>query len=397
MRTILVFTATRAEYGLLRPVLRGLRERADVRLQVLASGAHLSPAHGMTVGEIEADGFTIDARVEMLLDSDSARGTCSAMGLGLIGYGQELARLRPDLVVLLGDRFETLAMASACLVSAVPVAHIHGGEATFGAVDEAARHAVTKMSLLHFTSTEAYRRRVIQLGEAPERVFNVGALGVENIARLAPRPRGAVAADLGLDPGLPYLMVTHHPVTLNPGGAAAEFGALLEALEGLGGGMQVVFTGANADPGGGAINAMTAAFVAGRRGRAAAFASLGSARYLEAVHHAAAVVGNSSSGIIEAPSLGVPTLDIGERQRGRVRAPSVLHCAAEPGAIARGLAEVLSPPARALAVRRENPYAGRDTAARIVDVLAGAGLDGALMKPFYDLEPARAGRGEDHS
>jgi len=389
MPVVMVFTATRAEYGLLKPVMHGLREREGFGLQVLVSGTHLSPAHGMTVREIEADGFTIDARVAIVLDDDSSQGTCSAMGLGIIGYGQELARLKPDVVVILGDRFEALAMASACLAHRIPVAHVHGGEATLGAMDEAVRHAVTKMSLLHFTSTEAYRRRVIQLGESPGRVFNVGALGVQNIHTLDLLDRDRTYAELGLDASRPYVMVTYHPVTLLPGSAEREMGMLLDALDGLDEDIQIVFTGANADPEGGTINRLIGGYAAKRSARVRVFASLGQLRYLSAVRHCRAVIGNSSSGIIEAPSLGVPTLDVGDRQAGRIGGPSVRHCAPELEAISDGLRAVLAEDAFTEAGKRINPYDREGTSDSILKVLATADLKGALAKPFHDLETDR--------
>jgi GDP/UDP-N,N'-diacetylbacillosamine 2-epimerase (hydrolysing) len=382
-RRVLFVTGTRAEYGLLRPLMAEVARHPRMRLQILATGAHLSPEFGMTAREIAADGFSIDERVEILLSSDTDVGVCKAMGLGLISFGEAYARLGPDLVVGLGDRFELFAAVAAAVTMRRPVAHIHGGELTEGAFDDAFRHAITKMSMLHFTSTEVYRGRVIQLGEAPERVFNVGALGVDNIRTMPLLPREQLETELDFPLGERLALVTFHPVTLDLRSAEQQAGALLEALAARPD-LRVVFTRANPDPEGRAINALIDAFVAGHPGRSRAFASLGALRYLSLMRWASAVVGNSSSGIIEAPSLGIPTVDIGDRQRGRVRAESVVDCRPTAEAIGAALDAVLDPAFRARARTVVNPYGDGHAAERICALL-DEHADLPLKKGFYDL------------
>lgn len=382
-RRVAVFTGTRAEYGLLHGLMRAIEASARLDLQVIVGGMHLSPELGLTWRDIEADGFAIDARVEMLLASDTAVGVVKSMGLGTIGLADALDRLRPDLLVLLGDRFEALAAAQAALILGIPIAHIHGGEITEGAYDDAIRHAITKMASLHFTAAAPYRRRVIQMGEAPGRVFDVGALGLERLAREAPVGRDALSAGLGLDPRLPFFLVTYHPATRADEDPAATFQALLAALDQFPD-HQAILTYPNADDGGRAIISLIDDYARGHPGRARAFASLGSRRYLAALRHAAAVVGNSSSGIIEAPACGVPTVDIGARQGGRLAAGSVIHCGVTPGAIAEAIALALSPDFQGRCRHQENPYGHGDTAGRIVAILEGHPWD--IHKRFHDLK-----------
>jgi len=331
-RRIAVFTGTRAEYGLLRPLLSALRGFDGIELSIIASGSHLSPEFGDTYREIEGDGFRIDEKVDMLLSADTPSAICSSMGLCVIGCGSAFARLKPELLVLLGDRYECLCAALAASVSSIPIAHIHGGESTEGALDDSFRHAITKLAFLHFASTEAYRRRIIQLGEDPARVFAAGALGLDNVRSLPLLPRDAILRELGLPDSSPLFVVTFHPATAEPGTAASQFGELSAALAAFPDAI-VVFTKANADEGGRAINALVEREIRERPGRRFLFASLGSLRYLSLLGAADAVIGNSSSGIIEAPSLGLPTVDIGDRQKGRIRAPSVIHAAPEAPAI----------------------------------------------------------------
>jgi UDP-hydrolysing UDP-N-acetyl-D-glucosamine 2-epimerase len=335
MRTIAVFTGTRAEYGLLKSVMQGIMRHDGCSLHTIVSGSHLGAKHGQTLDEIHADGIPVHDCAEMLLSSDSPAGVSAAMGIGLIRYADILARVRPDILVLLGDRFEALAMASAATLCGVPIAHIHGGEVTEGAIDDAFRHAITKMSHLHFTSCEAHRQRVIQLGEHPDRVFNVGSLGVEAIQTLDFIPEDELRRDLQINASVPYVLCTFHPVTLEAGQEMAQLDALLQALDTFPE-YVVVFTGANADPGGNRINE-TLVKRAACDGRYRFFMSLGQRRYLSAAKHAACVIGNSSSGIIEVPSLGVPVVDIGNRQKGRIRTESVLHCEPESRVISDSL------------------------------------------------------------
>ncbi|WP_162878167.1 UDP-N-acetylglucosamine 2-epimerase [Trinickia diaoshuihuensis] len=384
MKTICFFTGTRAEYGLLRPLMRTVETAPGVRLCTLVTGAHLAESLGNTWREIESDGLPIDERVEILMDGGTETNVCTAMGLGIMRYGEALKRLSPDLLVILGDRFEALAAAAAATVCKVPIAHIHGGELTLGAMDDAFRHAITKMSHLHFTSTEAYRRRVVQMGEAPERVFNVGALGVENIKSLPLLSKSEVERRLELAAEQPYFLVTFHPATLEVQPPDEQLEALLSALDAFPSHV-CAFTGANADPGGGGLNRMLALAAQARPGRFRFSMSLGVTLYLSAARYAAAVVGNSSSGIIEVPSLGVPTVDIGSRQQGRIRSESVLHCVPQTSAIEAAIATAIGADFRARAAAASNPYDRPGTSRSIVEAILDVDLKAVRDKSFYDI------------
>lgn len=384
MRKICVFTGTRADYGLLQPLMREISQTPDLELLVIASGSHLSPEFGNTSLEIEKDGFRIDAKVDIELNSDTSKGIAKSAGLGLIKYSEILSRLQPDLMVLLGDRYEAFAMAAAATLCKIPIAHLHGGELSCGAIDEAFRHAITKMSHLHFTSTETYRKRVIQLGEAPERVFNVGALGVENITSLPLLDRDSLEKAINSHFGEAVLLVTFHPVTLEDNTAGKQFQELLLALEGFPQ-YKIIFTKANADMDGRVINKMIDTFVAQHPDRSCSFTSMGQLRYLSTVQQAAAVVGNSSSGIIEAPSLKVPTINIGDRQKGRIKAPSVIDCQPTKTAIAEALELAMSPSFQETTRKVCNPYEKTGTTAAILQTLTKYDLTNILKKEFYDL------------
>lgn len=383
-RRICIVTGTRAEYGLLRGVIQGLFEAPDCALQIVATGAHLSPEFGLTYREIEADGHAIDERVEILLSSDTPVGTAKAMGLGLIGFADAFARLRPDLIVVLGDRFEILAAAAAALVARIPIAHIHGGEVTEGAVDEAIRHAVTKMAHLHFVAAAPYRERVIQLGEAPENVVLVGGLGIDAIKQLDLLDRPALEQALDFRLGERNLLVTFHPPTLDADEAGAQMRTLLDALDTLNRDTHLIFTLPNADAGSRELRVMVEDFVAGRD-NARAFVSLGQHRYLSCMRLVDGVVGNSSSGIIEAPSFGVGTIDIGDRQRGRLRASSVIDCLPRRDAIKAALDRLFSAQFRAGLAETVNPYGTGGAADAIVAMLRHRPLEGLLKKRFHDL------------
>lgn len=383
-RKVCVFTGTRAEYGLLQGLMAGIRDSARLELQVLVAGMHLSPAFGETWREVEADGFPIDARAEILVSGDSPTAVATSMGLGVMKVADALARLRPDILVLLGDRFEALAAAQAAMLCRVPIAHIHGGEATEGLIDEAIRHSITKMSHLHFAAAEPFRRRIVQLGEQPDRVFDVGAPGIDNLRQMELMDRAALEASLGFDLTPPLLLVTYHPVTLSDRPATEPLGELLEAFRRMPE-CRVLLTRSNADPGGLGINDMLDRFAAEVGERVRVSASLGQVRYLSAMALADAVVGNSSSGIIEAPAAGTPTVNLGERQAGRPRAPSVLDVAEEADAIEAAIRRALSPAFQELAARRETPFGSGGAAARMVEVLEEAALDGILFKRFHDL------------
>ena len=361
-----------------------MKAAGDVEPQLIVTGMHLSPEFGMTVGEIEADGVAIDDRVEMLLSSDTAVGVGKAMGLGLIGFSDAFARLKPDLVVVLGDRFEIFAAAAAALVAGLPIAHIHGGETTEGAFDEAIRHSVTKMSHLHFVAAEPYRDRVIQLGESPERVFLVGGLGVDAIKRLKPLDRQDLARRLGFEFRARNLFVTFHPATLDDGEAGDQVEALLGALDSLGEDTGLIFTLPNADTGGRAIARRIEAF-AGSRPNAVAHTSLGQLGYLSCLGQVDAVVGNSSSGLIEAPTFGIGTVNIGDRQAGRLKAASVVDCAPQTDAIRTALVRVLSPAFREEIATVVNPYGEGGASEAILLTLRQHPLDGLLKKRFHDL------------
>lgn len=383
-RKVCIVTGTRAEYGLLRGVIEGVHRAPTMELQLLVTGAHLSPAFGLTYREIVADGWAIDARVEMLVSADSASGVAKSMGLGLIGMADAFARLQPHMVVLLGDRYEILAAAAAALVAGIPVAHLHGGEVTEGAFDESIRHAVTKMSHLHFVAAEPYRQRVIQLGEAPEHVYLVGGLGVDAIQHMALMDRAALESSLDFRFAGTNLLVTFHPVTLDDDGSEQQMAELLAVLDTMPD-TGLIFTLPNADNGSRALTRQVEDFVA-RHPNTKAFVSLGQRRYASCLKQVDGVVGNSSSGLIEAPALGVGTVNIGDRQKGRLRADSVIDCAPQREAIAQALQTLFDPGFRQRARRTVNPYGSGGAAKKIVQVLQEVPLQGLRRKPFHDLD-----------
>ncbi|WP_313892590.1 UDP-N-acetylglucosamine 2-epimerase [Psychrobacillus sp.] len=324
IRKICVVTGTRAEYGLLSNLMRAIQQSIDFDLQLVVTGMHLSPEFGLTYKQIEDDGFVIDEKVEMLLSSDTSSAVAKSMGLATIGFSSAFERIQPDLLIILGDRFEMLAAAQTALVMQIPIAHIHGGECTFGAYDDAIRHSITKMATWHFTSTESHRNRVIQLGENPERVWNVGAIGIENIVNLPLMTREELYANLQLDIDKPMFLITYHPETnLQIDGIYS----LLEALDSYQH-VNLVFTKANADNGGRQINEVLEEYTL-KYDNAYLFDSLGQLRYLSAVKEAAVVIGNSSSGLIEVPYLQTPTVNCGDRQAGREKPSSVFDCTLE--------------------------------------------------------------------
>jgi len=383
-RRICIVSGTRAEYGLLRGVIEGVQHNDPLELQMIVTGTHLSPEFGLTYREIEADGTPIDDRVEILLSSDTAAGVAKAMGLGLIGFADAFARLKPHILVLLGDRFEILAAAAAAMVAAIPIAHIHGGETSEGAFDEAIRHSLTKMSHLHFVAAEPYRKRVVQLGEDPGRVFLVGGLGTDAIQRERLLEREALEQSLGLTFGLRNLLITYHPETLNDQNSCAHLEELLNALDMLDNDTRLIFTMPNADTGGRALMQRIGDFVADRP-NSWAYASLGQRRYLSCLRFVDGVIGNSSSGLAEAPSFGIGTLNIGDRQAGRLKASSVIDCPPRQADIEAGLSLLFSPDFKSSLSLVRNPYGDGGASARIVEVLRTASLEGLLKKRFYDL------------
>jgi UDP-hydrolysing UDP-N-acetyl-D-glucosamine 2-epimerase len=384
MRNICIVTGSRAEYGLLQRVMQGIQDTPDLTLQVIATGMHLSPEFGMTIQEIQADGFKPDETIEILLSSDTPTAICKSMGLAMIGYGEALQRLKPDMVVVLGDRFETFCMAAAAQVCRVPLAHIHGGETTEGTIDEAFRHSITKMSHLHFASCEAYRKRIIQLGEAPDRVFNVGALGVENIRRMSLMERSELVESIGFNLKKPYFLVTFHPVTLEKSTSEEQFQSLLDALDAFPE-YNVIFTKANADTDGRVINRLIDEYAEKRPERCLAVSSLGVHRYLSAMKYATAVIGNSSSGIIEAPSFKIPTVNIGDRQKGRIQAANTLNCSTEAREIQKTIDRALSPAFQKSLSDISSPYDRPDTCSTIVGLLKKMDIYGITKKTFYDV------------
>lgn len=379
---VAVFTGTRAEYGLLFWLLKDIQSDPDLELQLLVSGMHLSPEFGETYQQIEKDGFKIDEKIEILLSSDSAVGTAKSMGLGVLGFSDALARLQPDVLVILGDRFEALAAAQTAMIMRIPIVHLHGGEITEGAYDDAIRHAITKLSYLHGTSTDEYRQRVIQLGEAPERVQNVGAIGLDHLKRADFMSVSELTESLNFSLTKPFFLVTYHPVTLGDEAPEASFQALLDALEAFPE-HQVILTYPNADDGGRRIIPMLEAYAASQPERVLAIPSLGQVRYLSAVKHATAVIGNSSSGIIEVPAFDVPTVDIGARQKGRLAAKSVLHCEATQADIERAIQSAVARDYKEPTEAIDNPYGQGNTSGKVIEMIKT--LDFNPCKTFHDL------------
>jgi len=391
LRKICVVTGTRAEYGLLSGLMNAIKCVPDLTLQVIATAMHLEPAFGHTVDQIRQDGFTVDAEVPMKLSSDAPAAIAASTGLGLIGLSEAFERLRPDIVVLAGDRFETLAAATACALMRIPVAHIHGGEISEGAIDDAMRHAVSKLSHLHFVATEPFRQRLVHMGERPDRVFTVGAPGLDNFRRVPVRSRGELAERLKLNLDRPFFLITYHPATLDATDPLPKLGELLAALDRF---LEaaLVFTKANADAGGRAINQRIEAFVASRPNRAVLIASLGQEFYLAALREAAAVIGNSSSGIIEAPAVGTPTVNLGSRQDGRPQASSIVNSEEQRDAIEAAIRKALDPREREVAGKGDLPY-GRpgDTAQVMLALLRDADLARLVKKKFYDQRACPGG------
>lgn len=383
-RKVCVVTGTRAEFGLLRWLMGEVLSHPKLELQVIATGMHLSPEFGSTFREIEEAGFEIDARVEMLLSSDTNTAVTKSMGLGVIGFADAYDRLAPDIVVVLGDRFEIFAAASAAMIAGVPVAHLHGGETTEGAFDEAIRHSITKMSHLHFVAAEEYRQRVVQLGEHPDRVFNFGGMGIDAIKRIKLLSREELERSLQLSFGEKSLLVTFHPVTLEGGASsAAQMNELLTALEELDD-TTLIFTMPNADTGGRELSAMVRRF-AENRANARVYTSLGQLRYFSCLRQVGGVVGNSSSGLLEAPAFHIGTVNIGDRQKGRLKASSVIDCEPNHKAIAAAIEKLYSADFQAGLASASNPYGNGGASEAIVKVLAGYPLESIRKKAFYNL------------
>lgn len=382
MRKICVVTGTRAEYGLLYWLMKEIKADPDLQLQLVVTGMHLSPEFGLTYRTIEENGLTIDAKVEMLLSSDTPVGIAKSIGLGVIGFADALERLNPDIMVVLGDRYEILAAAQAALVARVPVAHIHGGETTEGAIDESIRHAITKMSHLHFVAAEPYRSRVIQLGEHPDTVFNVGALGIENIKRLQLLDKSQLEQSINFELGTTCFLVTYHPATLGATAPQVAMQALLDALDHFPD-ARIVFTKPNSDTDGRVLGRMIDEYAHHNKGRVAVFTSMGQVRYLSALQFVDAVIGNSSSGIIEAPACNTPTVNIGDRQSGRLKADSIIDCLETVESIVAAINKALSPSFREIIKQGVSLYGYGESASEIKSHLKQANLSNT--KRFYDL------------
>jgi len=365
--------------------MEGIRNSALLELQLVVTGAHLSPEFGLTYQHIEADGFTIDRKVEMLLSSDTAVGISKSVGLAITGLAEAFDELKPDIVLLLGDRYEIWAAGAAATLARIPIAHIHGGELTQGAIDEAIRHGITKMAHWHFVSAPEFQQRVIQLGESPDSVFNVGAVGLDSIARDPLMGLDELQSSLGVQLGERNLLVTFHPVTLESGSANSQMEFLLNALEAFPE-ISTFITLPNADMEGRGVISLIQDYVA-RTPRAAAFTSLGQIRYHSLMHYADGVVGNSSSGLIEAPAMHKPTVNIGSRQNGRLHAASVIDCDPETGSIIKAIQTMYSADFQATLTTVVNPYGLPGASAKAVEILESASLEGVLMKRFYDLQP----------
>ena len=387
MKRIGIMTGTRAEYGLLKSLMQEINKDNDLELYLIVSGMHLSPEFGMTYQEIEEDGFEINAKVEMLLSSDSPAGISKSIGLGVIGFADEFQRADLDMLILLGDRYEALSAAICALVMRIPIAHLHGGEVTEGAIDEGIRHSITKMSYLHFTSTEQYRNRVIQLGENPERVFYVGALGVENIKKINLMTKEELEKSIHFEIDENTVVVTYHPVTLENNTVEEQFLNLLKVLD-RNPKIRMIFTKANADTNGRIVNELIDKYAAQNSERACAFVSLGQKRYLSALKYCRIVIGNSSSGIIEAPSFGKPIINIGDRQKGRICADSVINCGYTQQEIQQAMETALTEEFENKASNCRNPYEKENTAANIISVIKDYLLNDKikLKKGFYDIK-----------
>lgn len=384
MRKICVVTGTRAEYGLLSRLMRLIDESADCQLQVIATNMHLLPEYGNTYQEIERDGFHIDAKVPMKKLSDDAYGVIDSMAEEMKGMNDVLFQLNPDMVLILGDRYEMLVTATVAMLQRIPIAHLHGGEISEGAVDDSIRHAITKMSSLHFTSTEDYRRRVIQLGEQPDRVFCVGSIGVENLKTIPLLNKQELEESLSFTFDREVILVTYHPVTLGNRSSKDEIDDFLSALDAFPG-LKVLFTMPNSDQGSDIIRQTIDNYCSMYPNRCKCYSSLGLKRYLSVLQYVEVVVGNSSSGILEVPSAHIPTLNIGDRQKGRVHGNSVLDCASDKESIIRGLTMVLSSSFKEVALKASNPYEKENTAQSVFDVISTYPLDELKRKSFYNL------------
>ncbi len=384
-RKICVVTGTRAEYGLMYWLLKAINNDPDLELQIVVTGMHLSPEFGLTYKKILEDGFIINKKIEILLSSDTTVGISKSMGLMQISAAEVLQDLDPDLLVVLGDRFEIFSIVSSAMISRIPIAHLHGGEATEGLIDEPIRHSITKMSHLHFTATKEYKKRVIQLGEEPHRVFNVGSPGIDNIVNLKLLSKGDFEKAVNFQLGKKNILVTFHPVTLENSTAKEQFGELLEVINSLSD-TKVIFTKPNADTDGRIIIRMIDEFVEKNKERSCAFISLGQLRYLSALQYVDVVVGNSSSGITEVPSFKKATVNIGDRQKGRVRCKSIIDCTPTKASITKAISTAYSDDFQGELKDVKNPYGKGGASKKIKDIIKEIELEGLIKKAFFDLK-----------
>ena len=380
---ICVVTGARAEYGLLYWLMKEIETDLNLELQLIVTGMHLSPEFGLTYKDIEKE-FTVRKKIEILLSSDTPVGISKTMGLAQISFAEAYEELRPDLVIILGDRYEIFSAATAAMIARIPIAHLHGGELTEGAFDEAIRHSLTKMSHLHFTATEKYRKRVIQLGEMPERVFNVGGMGIESINRLKLLSKEELEQSLDFKLAEKNLLVTFHPVTLEKATTQQQFCELLSALDKLKK-THLIFTKANSDTEGRIINKMIDDYVSENKDKSVSFTSLGQLRYLSALKYVDGIIGNSSSGLTEAPSFKVGTVNIGDRQKGRVKAISVIDCDPNQVAISTALSRLYSVEFKNLIADVKNPYGDGSASKSIIEIVKNVELDGLIKKKFFDF------------
>lgn len=380
---VTVFTGTRAEYGLLYWLINDINKDKGLQLQLLVSGSHLSTEFDLTYKQILEDGFNIDEKVEMLLSSDTSTGVAKSMGLGVLGYADALDRLKPDIIVILGDRYEALAAAQTAMIMGIPIIHLHGGEISEGAYDDSIRHAITKLSNLHATSTDSHRKRVIQLGEAPKNVVNVGAMGLDYLQRGTFLNRTELSENLKFNLNKPFFVVTYHPVTLGDENPLTTFKNIMAALDNFPN-HQVLFTYPNADDGGRKIIPLIESYASNNIGRVLAIPSLGQMRYLSAIKLSDAVIGNSSSGVIEVPSFNVPTVNIGARQQGRLAAKSVINCPTTVDGILEAIRFAISGRYKKKGEKIINPYGQGDASRNVIQMIKS--FDFSKLKVFHDLE-----------
>ncbi len=386
MRKICVVTATRAEYGLLKCLLDDIKADNDLDLQIIATGTHLSPEFGLTSKQLEGDGFTVNKKIEVLLSSDTPVGVSKSMGLAQISFAEAFDELKPDIVVVLGDRYELIPIVSAANIARIPVAHLSGGEMTEGAMDEMFRHAITKLSQLHLTAMDEYTHRVIQMGEQPSSVYTVGEIGLDNLMRMKLMSRSDFENSIGCGLKKRNILFTYHPETTQDiTKTETDFSKILLSLDRLEDTL-LIFTKANADVGGRLINKMIDEYIAQNKDRAICFASLGQLRYLSALKYVDAVVGNSSSGIVEAPSFKIATINIGNRQRGRIRASSILDVDVNEDKIFNAIQRIYTSEFREILKDTTNPYGQGNSSHKVVHVLKQVDLSSLKMKRFYDIQ-----------